>query len=85
MPAVAAVKAGNLAQGRTLFLAAVQALLSQNPDAIVLACTEIPVVLHQNDVHIPIIDSTEALARHTVSIAQSLHRKQKNDNHELTV
>jgi aspartate racemase len=75
MPAVAAVKSGELEKGRELFLAATQELLSQNLDAIVFACTEIPVVLSQADVPLPIIDSTDALARLTVSIAQSLYQK----------
>ncbi len=73
MPAVAAVKGGDLDKGRELFLAATQALLSQDLDAVVFACTEIPVVLGQADVPIPIIDSTDALARHTVAVAQGIH------------
>ena len=72
LPAVAAVKAGDLAQGRTLFLEAVQRLLVHDLDAIVYACTEIPVVLSQADVAMPVIDSTAALARHTVAVAQAM-------------
>jgi aspartate racemase len=75
LPAIAAVKAGNLSQGRALFLSAMQELLDQNLDAVVFACTEIPVVLAQADVAKPIVDSTEALARHTVAIAQNLRLK----------
>jgi aspartate racemase len=78
MPAVAAVKAGELEKGRALFLAATQELLEQNLDAIVLACTEIPVVLSQSDIPLPIIDSTDALARLTVSVAQNLAQKNAN-------
>ena len=73
MPGIAAVKAGDLTSGRTLFLAAIEAMLAQRPDAIVLACTEIPVVIGQGDVAVPIVDSTEALARYTISMAQALH------------
>ena len=72
MPAVAAVKAGELSKGRSLFLAAMQELLDQNVDAVVLACTEIPVVLTQADVPLPIIDSTDALARYTVKRALAI-------------
>jgi len=79
MPAVAAVKAGELQKGRELFLTATQELLAQNLDAIVLACTEIPVVLGQADIPLPIIDSTDALARLTVSVAQ--HLGQQKDVH----
>jgi len=78
MPAVVAVKAGQLEKGRALFLAATQELLAQNLDAIVLACTEIPVVLSQADVPLPIIDSTDALARHTVSVAQKMGQATAN-------
>jgi len=72
LPAITAVKAGELNTGRALFLVAIQELLDQDLDAVVFACTEIPVVLGQADVPIPIIDSTEALARHTVAIARTL-------------
>jgi aspartate racemase len=73
MPAVAAVKAGDMPQGRRLFLKALQQLLDQGIDAVVYACTEIPVVLTPADVALPAIDSTEALARHTVAFAQAMH------------
>ncbi len=73
LPAIAAVKAGDLATGRRLFLQAVQEMLEHRPDAIVLGCTEIPVVLTQADVAVPVIDSTEALALHTVATARAMH------------
>ena len=76
LPAVAAVKAGDLALGRTLFLKALQQLLDQGIDAVIYACTEIPVVLNPTDVSLPAIDSTEALARHTVAFAQTMHQHQ---------
>jgi aspartate racemase len=76
MPAVAAVKAGDLFQGRTLFLKALQQLLDQGIDAVVYACTEIPVVLTAADVPLPAVDSTEALARHTVAVAQRMTYQQ---------
>ncbi len=73
LPGIAAVKAGDLARGRKLFLEAIERLVARGPDVIVLACTEIPVVVTQADIAIPIIDSTEALARFTVAAAQALH------------
>jgi aspartate racemase len=75
LPAIAAVKSGDLPRGRVLFLDALQRLVARGPDAVVLACTEIPVVINQEDVSIPVIDSTAALARHTVEIAQTMHTK----------
>lgn len=75
MPGVAAVKSGDLVRGRTLFLSAAQGLLALGVDAIVFACTEIPVVLTQVDLPVPAIDSTEALARHTVALAQAMQSR----------
>lgn len=75
MPGAAAVKSGDLAQGRALFHEAVQRLAARGVDALVLACTEIPVVVSQADCPILIIDSSEALAQYTIATAQALHRK----------
>jgi aspartate racemase len=72
MPAIAAVKAGDLDRGRSLFLEAIHRLVARGPDVIVLACTEIPVVVSQDDIDIPVVDSTDALARHTVAMAQAI-------------
>jgi len=46
--------------------------VARGPDVIVLACTEIPVVIKQDDVSVPIIDSTDALARHCIAAAQDI-------------
>jgi aspartate racemase len=73
LPGIAAVKSGDLPRGRLLFLDALQRMVARGPDVIVLACTEIPVVVYQADVSVPVIDSTDALARHTVAAAQALH------------
>jgi aspartate racemase len=75
MPAIVAVKAGDLIKGRVLFMEAVRAMLALGVDAIVYACTEIPVVLTPADVPLPVIDSSEALARHTVAVAQAIYRE----------
>lgn len=72
LPGIAAVKAGDLPQARSLFLRAAQEFVAQGVDAIVLACTEIPVVLGQADIPVPVVDSTEALARYTVAVAQGM-------------
>jgi aspartate racemase len=72
LPGIAAVKSGDLPRGRALFLDALQRLVARGPDVIVLACTEIPLVISQVDMSIPVIDSTAALARHTVAAARAL-------------
>jgi aspartate racemase len=75
LPGIAAVKSGDLPRGRLLFLDALQRMVARGPDVIVLACTEIPVVVSQDDVSIPVIDSTAALAHHTVAVANTLRMR----------
>lgn len=47
-----------------------EALVSRGAEAIIIGCTEIPLVLVDKDVDVPLISSTEALARKTVAIAR---------------
>lgn len=61
MPGIAAVKAGNLEQGHKHFANAVAKMLERKVDVLVFACTEIPIVMKQADVSVPIIDSSQAL------------------------
>jgi aspartate racemase len=75
-PAIAAIKKGDPASARALFLEVVNRMTAKGVDAIVLACTEIPLVLTQSDVAVPAIDSTEALARQTVAVAQAMHKSE---------
>jgi len=76
-PAIVAIKSGDLVTGRALFLEAVNRMAEKGVDAIVLACTEIPLVLKQADVPVPAVDSTEALARQTVAVAQAMYKNQQ--------
>lgn len=61
---IRAVKAGDLAQGRHLLRQAARALQDLGAQALVLACTEIPLVL--GDLPVPTIDATQSLAEATV-------------------
>jgi aspartate racemase len=72
MPGVAAVKAGQLRHGAMLLSSAASALQRRGAGAIVLGCTEIPVVLRPEDAPVPLIDATAVLARRAVawSLAQ---------------
>jgi len=72
MPGIAAVKAGKLELGGALLSAAAHALARRGAQALVLGCTEIPLVLGPADAPLPMIDATAALARRTVawSLAQ---------------
>jgi aspartate racemase len=67
MPGIEAVKCGDLDQGGKLLGAAAQALARRGARALVLGCTEIPLVLHAGNSPLPVIDATAALARRAVS------------------
>lgn len=60
---IAAVKAGELAQGTQAALEAANRLFSAGAEVLILGCTELPVALTDTDVQDRCIDSTLALAR----------------------
>ncbi|MGV7199927.1 cysteate racemase [Xanthomonas euvesicatoria] len=62
MPGIRAVKAGDLVTGRKLLLEAAKALHQRGAQALVMGCTEIPVVLNDGNAPMPTIDTTAALA-----------------------
>lgn len=70
------VKTGDLDKGRDLLKAAAQELADKGADAILLACTEIPLVLKTGDIKnkdgkvIPLIDTLEAQAREAIARAK---------------
>lgn len=66
MPGIAAVKGGELDRGRELLGAAAQALARRGARALVLGCTEIPLVLDAVNAPLPLIDPTASLARRAV-------------------
>ncbi len=61
--AIAAVKAGNLDAGRALAQEAARKLATQGADALLLGCTELPLVLDASNAGLFLIDATAALAR----------------------
>jgi len=67
MPGIAAVKAGRLAEGGERLAAAAHALARRGASALVLGCTEIPLVLDAGRAALPVIDATAALARRVVA------------------
>ena len=73
-PGIAAVKSGDLRTGATLLRRAARMLAARGANVLVLACTEIPLVVQAGDAAVPMIDATAALARHTVARAQGLAR-----------
>ncbi len=74
-PGIAAVKRGDLQTGQALLSAAVAQLAATQIEALVLACTEIPLVVSesaQTAGGLRVIDATAALARATVRAAQAM-------------
>lgn len=67
MPGIEDVKRGDLAAGGRHLLAAAHALVRRGAQALVLACTEVPLVVREGDVSVPVIDATDALARAAVA------------------
>lgn len=64
---IEAVKSGDLATGRELLAAAALFLKERGADAVILGCTEIPVVLNAGNAPLPIVDATAALAKRAVA------------------
>ena len=69
MPGIRAIKANRLDEGARLLRMAAQALVRRGAKSIVMGCTEIPIALAQQDVGVPLVDSTLALARACVAWA----------------
>jgi len=67
MPGIAAIKAGDLQRGAALLQAAALDLARRGAQALVLGCTEIPLVLQSDTAPLPVIDATAALARRAVA------------------
>lgn len=70
-PAVNAIKAGDRSAATRAALAGEAArLAAEGAQVIIAACTEVPLLLGQGDVPVPLIDSTAALARATLAAAR---------------
>ena len=70
MNAIKEIKAGDQGQQTVADMARLAAALAERgADAIIAGCTEIPLVLGDNDVSVPLVSSTDALALKTVMLA----------------
>jgi aspartate racemase len=70
MVLIEAIKAGR--QGKAAgagMKSLASGLVSRGADAIIAGCTEIPLVLHGDDLRVPLVSSTDALALKTVKLA----------------
>lgn len=66
------IKAGDLdAEVGAGMRALADALIEAGAEAVIAGCTEIPLVLGADDIAVPLIDSTDALARATIAAARS--------------
>lgn len=64
MACVYGVKRGDVGPANRAEMARLaQALNVAGADAIIAGCTEVPLLLHQGDVQVPLVDSAEVLAR----------------------
>ena len=74
LPAIAQVKAGRLEPAGAMMARAVQALLDDGADAVILGCTEAPLALETAPalLRARCVDSTDALARATVALWRRL-------------
>ncbi|MDR4887772.1 amino acid racemase [Fredinandcohnia sp. QZ13] len=67
MEGIYAVKSGNLEKGKKLLLQASKTVIAQGAEAIIAACTEIPLVLSEVD-GFKVIDPTEIVAKKIVDM-----------------
>jgi aspartate racemase len=58
--------------------AVAQSLVTQGAQAVIAGCTEIPIVVGQDDLDVPLFSSTQILARRTIEVATGQHC---GDNH----
>ena len=66
-----AVKAGNLSEKiKKNILKIAQKLIDKRAEAIITGCTEIPLILKEGDIPVPIIDPTQVLAKAAVQKAK---------------
>lgn len=73
-PGIGAVKAGDLARGAALLGQAAMALAARGARALVLGCTEVPLVLDDSNAPVPVVDPTAALARRCVAWSRTQAR-----------
>ncbi|MDM0035857.1 amino acid racemase [Variovorax sp. J22P271] len=67
MPGIHAVKSGHRSLGERLLSKAAAALAGRGAQAVLLGCTEIPVVLNNRNSPVPVVDATDSLARRSVA------------------
>jgi aspartate racemase len=69
MKAVQYVKLGNIPEGKKVLKSVIKDLENDGVDSLILACTEIPVILNKADTDLPLIDSDRLLAERLIKAA----------------
>jgi aspartate racemase len=70
MALINAIKSGKQTEETSRAMAGLaEALASRGADAVIAGCTEIPLVLDESAVSVPLVSSTDALAEITVKLA----------------
>ncbi|MGW8959151.1 aspartate/glutamate racemase family protein [Paenibacillus sp. NPDC055715] len=72
MEGIYSVKAGDIEKGKSLLVNTFQTMIAKGMEAIVAACTEIPIVMSEVD-GIKVIDPTYILAKKVVDVAYREH------------
>jgi aspartate racemase len=84
MKAIYAVKAGNLSEEiKKNILKIAQKLIDKGAEAIIAGCTEIPLILKEGDVPVPIIDPTQVLAK--ITIREAKIQNNSNNPHHISL
>ena len=73
MKAIYQVKAGLRKEPKELLIKAIHRLKKQGAEAIISGCTEIPIVIQENDISLPFIDCLDSLARAVIQKALPHH------------
>lgn len=69
MKAIYLVKGHNLGDARTIILEEGRKLADRGAEVVIAGCTEIPLILHDGDLSVKVLDATEVLARACVEYA----------------
>lgn len=77
MQAIYSVKAGDLSKSSAIAIEIGQRLATAGAEGIIAGCTEVPLILKNGDLSVPIVDATQVLATRTVEIAQGIRVLQR--------
>lgn len=67
-----AVKAGDLPESRKAALRVTQSLVERGAEAVIAGCTEVPLILSQEDLRVPFVDATNVRVRAAVGRAREV-------------